>query len=206
MEHQQSAPSSVAIQTTPIQVPKKHKPFPHHILPGTLSFHRNIEELLTTIRNGHKVLILMRGVPGSGKSFLSKEILKHCLGESTNPNDHIFSADNFFYDARGRYNYDRNKIPMAHEDTQRRVNAKAVQGWSPLIIDNTNVKLWEMKPYVAFAVQNGYYVEVVQPMTPWSKKAGILAQKNSHGVPKDRIISMMDGFEHGTARDLICVS
>lgn len=148
----------------------------------------------------------MRGVPGCGKSYLAKEILKYTISDEANPRDHIFSADDFFYDFRGKYMYDRNKIPAAHEDTQRKVKERAVQGWSPLFVDNTHVKLWEMMTYVTTAVQNGYYVEILQPMTPWCKSAGKLAQKNSHGVPRDRIAMMLEGFENGTSRDLIAVS
>lgn len=203
IEYLESQDNSPVVKQSPIL---HKKPFPHHIQPCTMSFHANIDELLNTIRNGTKVLILMRGVPGCGKSYLAKEILKYAVSENANPRDHIYSADDFFTDSRGRYMYDRNKIPLAHEDTQKKVRERAGQGWSPLIVDNTNVKLWEMMPYVTSAVQNGYYVEIIQPMTPWCKSAGKLAQKNSHGVPRERIMSMMDGFEHGTSRDLICVS
>ncbi|KAL5291608.1 N4BP2 family protein [Megaselia abdita] len=204
-----SSNSSVKVQvkeSPPVAMASTVKPpFPHHIQPCTMSYHANIEELLSTIRNGTKVLVLMRGVPGCGKSYLSKEILKYTMSEDVNPRDHIFSADDYFYDARGRYIYDRNKLSLAHEDTQKRVKEKAVQGWSPLIVDNTHVKLWEMSVYVQYAVQNGYFVEVVQPMTPWCKSEFKLAQKNSHGVPRDRIAFMLEGFEHGTSRDLICM-
>lgn len=40
-------------------------------------------------------------------------------------------------------------------------------GKSPVVIDNTNVKLWEVKRYLEIAVQNNYSVVLIEPRTPW---------------------------------------
>ncbi len=36
---------------------------------------------------------------------------------------------------------------------------------SPVIIDNTNVKYWEIKPYVTIASKYNYIVLVIEPRT-----------------------------------------
>uniref|UniRef100_A0A8B9IQ73 Uncharacterized protein n=1 Tax=Anser cygnoides TaxID=8845 RepID=A0A8B9IQ73_ANSCY len=40
-------------------------------------------------------------------------------------------------------------------------------GKSPVIIDNTNIHAWEMKPYVMMARENSYEVIFREPDTPW---------------------------------------
>lgn len=81
----------------------------------------------------------MRGVPGSGKSTLAKQI----AGEK----GVIYSTDDFFM-VKGEYVYDVKMIGKYHEKNFERT-VLAMQKSIPLIvIDNTNIKLWEMRKYV----------------------------------------------------------
>lgn len=45
----------------------------------------------------------------------------------------------------------------------------ARDGWNLNIIDNTNVKKWEMDVFVETAIQYGYLMKIVEP---WSNSAG----------------------------------
>jgi len=36
-----------------------------------------------------------------------------------------------------------------------------------VIIDNTNLESWEMKPYMLMALDYGYEIEIMEPNTPW---------------------------------------
>ncbi|TMS07765.1 NEDD4-binding protein 2-like 2 [Larimichthys crocea] len=92
------------------------------------------------------VLILMRGLPGSGKSTLARELL------STGPSGLILSTDDFFAHRDG-YRYEAGLLHAAHEWNQRRAKDAMDDGRSPIIIDNTNIQAWEMKPYVQMAVE-----------------------------------------------------
>lgn len=147
-------------------------------------------------------MVIMRGVPGSGKSYLARKIIDQTMnGDYEN---HIFSSDDFFLNRRtGRYVYNRELIGQAHEFNQSRVAQRALSGWSPIIIDNTNVKLWEMFPYVNEGVRYGYTIKILEPNTSWSKSAGKLAMKNEHNVPKDKIERMLNDFERTTVNELL---
>lgn len=142
-------------------------------------------------------MIIMRGAPGCGKSYLAREIVDMAI-ESANYNNHIFSSDDFFYDRQNRYCYNAYRIPDAHEFNQKRVAAKAASGWSPIIVDNTNIRVWEMFEYVRVAVTHGYIVEILEPTTPWARSAGKLAQRNTHNVPKDKLEKMLQNYEPAT--------
>lgn len=89
----------------------------------------------------------MRGLPGSGKSTLAKKI--------AGSNGVIYSTDDFFM-VKGEYRYDVKMIGAYHEKNLERT-VEAMQKRLPLIvIDNTNVKLWEMRKYVEAAENYGY--------------------------------------------------
>ncbi|XP_065157722.1 NEDD4-binding protein 2 [Atheta coriaria] len=143
-------------------------------------------------KKGYKTLIILRGLPGSGKSYLAKELLHEIIGPC-NPRDFIFSADDYFMQ-NGVYKYNSFQVKDAHDWTQKRVYTAIGRGISPIFIDNTNTQSWEMKPYVIWAVQNGYKIYIREPNTSWKFKLGELARRNKHKVPKDKIMDMLDRF------------
>ncbi len=132
-----------------------------------------------------KMLYILRGISGSGKSSLSQK-----LGAG----GAVFSTDDFFMQS-GDYNFDANKFGEAHQwNVDRAVKAMS-EGISPIVIDNTNTQAWEAKPYVAAAIQYGYQVEFAEPDTPWKFNAEELARRNKHGVPLDTIQQMINQWE-----------
>jgi hypothetical protein len=58
-------------------------------------------------------------------------------------------------------------------------------------IDNTNLSLWEMKPYVQEGLKHQYTVELLEPSTDWRHSAAELSQRNSHGVSEAAINRML---------------
>lgn len=69
------------------------------------------------------------------------------------------------------------------------------RGVSPVIIDNTNTQMWEMKPYAMVAAQNGYIIEILEPDTPWAFNDRELARRNTHGVPRVKLKDMLMRYE-----------
>lgn len=145
------------------------------------------------IKHEIKIVILMRGCPGSGKSTYAHKLLKQ--NGILNPEEHIFSTDNFFLDSKGNYIYCKNDLEKAHSWNQDLVEKVMKIGLSPVVVDNTHVKAWEMMCYVQFAVRLGYVLETLEPRTPWFNNESTLAKKNSHGVPKDKISSMLQNYD-----------
>lgn len=144
----------------------------------------------------HLELILLRGVPGSGKSTLGRELL------STGPNGVILSTDDYFFQDN-RYVFDSALLGDAHDWNQKRAEQAMLEGRSPVIIDNTNVKAWEMKPYVGMALKNGYRVDFFEPDTHWKYDPAQLEKRNKHGVPRESIAKMLDVFEWPMNVDIV---
>ncbi|XP_053886015.1 NEDD4-binding protein 2 isoform X3 [Malaclemys terrapin pileata] len=135
-----------------------------------------------------QVLVLLRGVPGSGKSFLARTLLED------NPSGIILSTDDYFY-KNGQYQYDANCLGEAHEWNRKQAKEAFEKRISPIIIDNTNIQAWEMKPYVALSQQYKYKVMFREPDTWWKFKPKELERRNIHGVSKEKIKRMLDRYE-----------
>lgn len=117
--------------------------------------------------------------------------------------NHIFSADDYFINVNGEYLYDPSKLTEAHEFCQANALRKIRQSWSPIIIDNTNIKLWNMFAYIRLGVQYRYKILIMEPATPWATTPKTLTQKNQHNVPKDRIRMLMDNYERTNVTKLL---
>uniref|UniRef100_A0A8C5T7S8 NEDD4 binding protein 2 n=1 Tax=Malurus cyaneus samueli TaxID=2593467 RepID=A0A8C5T7S8_9PASS len=135
-----------------------------------------------------QVLVLLRGVPGSGKSYLARNLLED------NPGGIILSTDDYFY-KHGQYHYDPDCLGEAHEWNRKRAKEAFEMRISPIIIDNTNIQAWEMKPYVTLAQEFKYKVMFREPDTWWKFKPKELERRNIHGVSKEKIKRMLERYE-----------
>ncbi|XP_061638211.1 NEDD4-binding protein 2-like 2 [Phyllopteryx taeniolatus] len=145
------------------------------------------------------VLILMRGLPGSGKTTMARELLL------SGPSGLILSTDDYFAH-NGGYRYEPGLLGEAHEWNHRRASDAMHDGHSPVIIDNTNLQAWEMKPYVQMALQRGYRVDFCEPNTSWKYDPWELEKRNKHGVPQEKIAQMLDRFSYPISVDVVLSS
>ncbi|XP_076467989.1 uncharacterized protein LOC143298872 [Babylonia areolata] len=132
-----------------------------------------------------KVVIILRGLPGSGKSYLARKI---------QGSGQIFSTDEYFFRG-GVYQFCPEKLSEAHGWNRKRVLKALDAGVSPVIVDNTNTELWEMLPYGEMAISRGYTVELMEPDTPWKSRPKHLAKVNEHGVSIEAIKRMKDRYK-----------
>ncbi|XP_034280695.1 NEDD4-binding protein 2 isoform X2 [Pantherophis guttatus] len=136
------------------------------------------------------VLVLLRGLPGSGKSYLARVLLED------NPCGIILSTDDYFYQKNGQYQFDADCLADAHEWNWKRAKEAFEKRITPIIIDNTNTQAWEMKPYIALSQQHKYKVVFREPDTWWKFKPKELERRNVHGVSKEKIKRMLERYEH----------
>ncbi len=99
---------------------------------------------------GMKIVVL-RGISGSGKSTWVREQA---------PEAFVVSADHFFI-KDGEYRFDPTRLQEAHQACYRAF-VEAVARKEPFIaVDNTNISVWEMAPYVVHGRVFGYDVEIL---------------------------------------------
>lgn len=137
-----------------------------------------------------KVLIIMRGVSGSGKSTLAKKLHSQLGGV-------IYSTDDFFINPKtGAYEFDPSKLAENHEANKERTALAMRQGISPIIIDNTNLKKWEMLPYVLLADQFGYEPVIKEPdAVDIEELMQRQALRKGKSLPKEIVLGMQGRYE-----------
>ncbi|XP_043479286.1 NEDD4-binding protein 2 [Leptopilina heterotoma] len=156
-------------------------------------FNATQSRIKSTIQRGFKIMVIVRGLPGSGKTYLARSIAQ--LADEDNPAQFIFSTDDYFMKKGRIYDFDLRKLDDAHTFNQKRVLKAVTNGISPIIVDNTNTQCWEMKPYVIFAVKYGYFLEVLEPNTRWANNVNELTKRNIHNVPKFTIQKILERYE-----------
>ena len=165
------------------------------------------------------LLIIMRGVSGSGKSYRAKQL----AGEDQ---DAIISADQFFGESLEEYtaNWSVDKLHAAHKDCQARVRGRMQRQLPLVIVDNTNTRFAEMMPYFDMAVQYDYRVEIHEPTSPlwleqivpylankgkYAKELDVAAQKlfeinqGTHGVPLEVIKKQIRRYAYPVTFDMM---
>lgn len=128
-------------------------------------------------------LIILRGLPGSGKSHRAREI-----------GGTVCSADDFFMEG-GVYKFDPSKLGEAHAQCQ----AKAIQAMagqkSPVVIDNTNSRRWEFSVYSELASAFGYNVKIRTVGGRSMEEVKAYAARGKHGVPEEVLLKMAYRWE-----------
>jgi len=141
--------------------------------------------------NRIKILYVVRGLPGSGKSTFVKTLgVPH------------YEADMYFIGPDGKYTFDPKNLKSAHIWCQNAVRNAMILSEKELLEDsagvysiydriavsNTFTQQWEMDPYIKMAEEHGYnFFSVVV-----ENRHG---NSNIHGVPKENMDAMEKRFE-----------
>lgn len=144
-----------------------------------------------------KLAIIMRGLPGSGKSHWIEEYIGALpleLGFRLRRQG-IFSTDDFFYQ-RGKYQFDAKKLSEYHQRNLTKF-IQALESAEPIVIcDNTNLCHWEYMAYEAAAKALGYQVRLVLVGDPLDREhQKLCAERNRHQVSFNQIQRMAKQFE-----------
>lgn len=125
-----------------------------------------------------KVLIIVRGLPGSGKSSFAEQISQ---------NDVYIEADQFWFDEEGNYNFDVSRIGEAHYWCQQHVDEWMCKGFPQITVSNTSTTEKELESYYYLAEKYGYKV---YSLIMENRHNGV----NCHNVPDQTLDKMRSRF------------
>ncbi len=126
-------------------------------------------------------LILLRGLPGSGKTTLAKEL-------SENGKYPVFSVDDFFTSPNGDYKFEFDKNHLAYKHCEENAKVSMQKGTSKIFIDNVFSIEWEMEPYFKLASEFKYKIFV---LTVENRHKG----HNIHGISDEQIRKMAEKYK-----------
>ena len=122
-----------------------------------------------------KTLYIVRGLPGSGKSSLAKKLTEL-----------VYSADDFFTNKKGEYNFNAKLLGKAHEWGWGKVRDAMFLGANAVAVANTFTQAWEAEKYYQIAEEYGYSVFVIECQNDFG---------NVHDVPQESIDAMKKRWE-----------
>lgn len=120
-------------------------------------------------------LVLIRGLPGSGKTTLAKTFVGY---------DH-YEADHFFEDGDGNYRFDGKLLSKAHAQCLLKTS-ESMRHRRNVVVANTFTQWWEMTSYLSFASKNNYSIRIIVAKGKY---------ENIHNVPPEAIRRMIDRWE-----------
>lgn len=128
-------------------------------------------------------MILVRGLPGSGKSTVAKKWLLAAKLET----------DNYWYRPDGTYDFNPRLLSEAHQWCQNKTRMHVEDGY-PVVVSNTFTRRWEMEPYMQIAKDNDYEL-VVLDLYDAGMSDEELAARCIHNVPVETIKNMRSRYE-----------
>lgn len=152
----------------------------------------SVNALGKPVTRPNQELIIMRGIPGSGKSTKAKSLVGQGVIHST---DDLIekSGDYREFFATMIANNDFTPLSRMHSQNLKDAMASMKAGKTPVIVDNTNIKHNEPKAYVMAALEMGFADNNIKfvDIGAAGLEAQQLADRNSHGVPLDKIEMMI---------------
>jgi len=122
-------------------------------------------------------LLIIRGVPGSGKSTIAQDYVAQGYAH--------FEADMYHINVHNKYDWKPENVKKSHAWCFDQT-AKALAAGDNVVVSNTFARKWEYESYIKLAKANGAEVEIITATGNYS---------NIHNVPDHTIARMRRRWE-----------
>jgi hypothetical protein len=141
----------------------------------------------------HRCVYVLRGLPGAGKSTRASAL--RALAQSRGLECAVHSTDDLCVcPVSGGYLFQAERLPALHDENYSNFESSLQNQIPMVIVDNTNLVAWNYERYVVRAWARGYRVREERVGEFSSEAVAAYAERNVHGVPRERIAQMLEGF------------
>ena len=141
-------------------------------------------------------VIILRGLPGSGKSYLAR----NCQEVLSNPSQTaVISADNYFSED-DTYSFNPLTAYKAHQYCLEQFLLALARGCKLIVIDNTNTQLWEYRLYTYLCDVLGYQCYILEIPCLSLSMADMYCNRNVHGLLTPAVTKMYQRWEEDSNR------
>lgn len=123
-----------------------------------------------------KQVKILSGISGSGKSTFSNKL--------SNESSVYCSADDYHMVGE-EYKFDPNNLSIAHAVCFKTFICAMMDNAPLIIVDNTNICIEEISPYVLGATAFGYEYEIISFIPSSDEVLDHIISRNIHGVPEE---------------------
>lgn len=145
-------------------------------------------------------IVILSGIPGSGKSTYAKHVASRYRGT-------VVSADDYFVRSDGVYRFNPKGLSDAHGECFKKyldALSTMTKNSGCVIVDNTNLTEWQISPYVLAAQAHGFGLP--DPYASGDMNAhevtivrvncepDVALKRQIHGVPEKNLLAMLDDY------------
>lgn len=141
-----------------------------------------------------KVAIILRGVPGSGKSTFV-DVLRH-----TSETVAVHAIDDLHVDSLGNFSWDEENQERLYTLNFANFVKSCATGTSLVICDAINIEVDDFQKYVDIASQYQYSVYVVTPNPPTPDQS---TKRNKHHTSSSQAREMYSRWQHWPTPDIL---
>lgn len=130
-------------------------------------------------------LLLIRGIPGSGKSRLAREFLA--------THAHL-ETDQFFLDINGGFAVEALELRNAHDWCEGRAAAFLAFRVN-VVVSNTFLNLWELYNFCVMGQKQGATIRILDVPNPWPWKKSAVGIAFPRNVPRQKFFRMRKAWQ-----------
>ena len=140
---------------------------------------------------GQPTVVILRGIPGSGKSHL----VHSCKEMLSDPSSvAVCSADDYFTEG-DRYTFATHLLPKAHAHCLGTFVHALTQGKRLVVVDNTNSKLWEYRVYTYICEVLGLRCHVLEIPCSYPAITYMFCSRNVHNIDSTTVSRLVQRWD-----------